>query len=265
MNAELTQALRRCAEAYHQGSRLALFLDYDGTLSPIVRHPEEALLPTETRALLQRLAEVDRVYVGIVSGRALADLKEKVSLSVVDYSGGTGLEMELDGVRSTHPSVEAGQKLAAEAAERLGEHVCRFSGAWIEQKPLGLTLHFRQTPHTQIPALLADAELVLKSFGDRLRIYEGAMALEIVPNLGCTKRSAICQMLHFCGDGPVIALYAGDDANDAEPLQHVADQGGVAIGVGERAPACAKYRLPDPASLREHLAHLLQQILASAR
>ena len=59
------------------GRRVAVFLDYDGTLTPIVERPEDALLPAETRGAIQRLAAL--APVAIVSGRDLAEARRSRS------------------------------------------------------------------------------------------------------------------------------------------------------------------------------------------
>lgn len=59
--------------------KLALLLDYDGTLAPIAPHPDLAILPPETRNVLERLSNVSDVYIAIISGRNVNNVKEMVS------------------------------------------------------------------------------------------------------------------------------------------------------------------------------------------
>ena len=61
-------------------SKVALLLDYDGTLSPIVSHPDLAILPPATRPVLESLASNADVFIAIVSGRGVADVKSKVNI-----------------------------------------------------------------------------------------------------------------------------------------------------------------------------------------
>uniref|UniRef100_A0A1Y1MD14 Uncharacterized protein n=2 Tax=Photinus pyralis TaxID=7054 RepID=A0A1Y1MD14_PHOPY len=49
--------------------KLALLLDYDGTLAPIAPHPNLAILPTETKNVLQRLSNMPDCYIAVISGR----------------------------------------------------------------------------------------------------------------------------------------------------------------------------------------------------
>ena len=70
------------------GKRPAVFLDYDGTLSPIVSHPEDAWLPESLRQTLQSLAA--RVPVAILSGRDLDDVRGRVLVDGIVYAGSHG-------------------------------------------------------------------------------------------------------------------------------------------------------------------------------
>lgn len=56
--------------------KLALLLDYDGTLAPIAPHPDLATLPAETKNVLQRLSNHSDVYIAIISGRSVENVKK---------------------------------------------------------------------------------------------------------------------------------------------------------------------------------------------
>src|SRR5512143_3714100 len=73
---------------------LFLFLDYDGTLTPIVSRPELALCPSDVKKHLERLRDLPGVYLAIISGRSLEDVREKVGVSGISYVGNHGLEIE---------------------------------------------------------------------------------------------------------------------------------------------------------------------------
>ena len=74
-------------------SILALLLDYDGTLSPIAPHPDLATIPEETKKVLVRLANLSDVFVGIISGRGVNNVKEMVGIEGITYAGNHGLEI----------------------------------------------------------------------------------------------------------------------------------------------------------------------------
>jgi trehalose 6-phosphate phosphatase len=256
---ELRKKMDRLLWGHRAGRPLALLFDYDGTLVPLVEHPALAKLPPQTRGLLRRLANQPRVTVGILSGRRIDDLKDIVCLPRLCYSGISGLELELDGMRITHPQAAKGCELIARLATPLRELAAAFPGAWVEDKQLGLTLHYRAAAPHQIEELQACAKQLLQSFGEHLRMLDVAMAIEITPALGWTKGSAVWTMAAHAGSG-AIPLYAGDEANDWEALEAATALGGVAIGIGPRAPSAASHRLPDPAALVNFLSRFIETL-----
>ncbi len=253
---DLQGVLEGLLSAYHRGDALVLLFDYDGTLVPIVEHPRLATLPPSTRHLLERLAGRPRVCLGIVSGRSVDDLKEMVSLPDIYYAGTSGLEVEVFGVRIVHPQVRPAERRMARVAERLRDLVAAFSGAWVEDKKLGLTVHYRGIAEEQIPALKAQVQSLLDSLAEPLRAVPGPMAVEITPELGWTKGTAARTILQHLGSERAAVVYAGDGANDVEAFQVVAASGGYAVGIGPDAPPVARYRLPDSAALVRFLGKL---------
>jgi trehalose-phosphatase len=175
---------------------LALLFDYDGTLVPIVEHPRLARLDRATRGLLIRLMSRPRVFLGIISGRSLDDLKKMVRLPRVYYAGTGGLEVELLGVRIAHPQNARVTKLVTTLAERLHPVLDAYPRAWLENKRLGLTIHYRAVAGERIPALRAQVDAVLDCAAGELRIADGPMAVEITPDIGWNKGTAIEMIVH---------------------------------------------------------------------
>jgi trehalose-phosphatase len=250
------QPVDRLVAAYQAGRPLVLLFDYDGTLTPLVAHPRLARLPERMRHLLRALACRPRVFVGVVSGRTIDNVKRLVDIPGLYYGGTSGLELDLRGVPVTHPRTEDGQALVEEAVRRLRPLAARFPGAWVEHKPLGLTLHYREVCRHLARELCCQARQTFRPCADQWRIVNGAMALEATPALGWTKASAVRMILLDVG-GNGYLMYAGDDSNDADALATTASLGGAGIGIGPRAPQCAPHRLPDPAGLEQLLGRLL--------
>lgn len=84
--------------------KLALLLDYDGTLAPIAPHPDLAVLPQETRNVIQRLSNHSDVFVAVISGRSVENVKKMVGIEGITYAGNHGLEiLHADGSKFVHP------------------------------------------------------------------------------------------------------------------------------------------------------------------
>jgi len=249
----LEAAREQLLAAHRRGGRLALLLDYDGTLTPLVEHPRLARLDAATRRVLERLAGWPGVHVGILSGRTIEDLKEMVDLSGLCFAGTSGLELEIRGTYLTHPDALEAEQRVARIAQQVQPLLAAFPGTWLEDKRLGFTLHYRDLAADRVDQFQARARAALEPFSGDLRSVDGPRAIEVTSELGWTKGTAVRLIArHLAVEGPGV-LYAGDAANDAEALQTAVAMGGVAIGVGPRAPPLAPYRLPDPAALVEFL------------
>jgi trehalose 6-phosphate phosphatase len=135
--------LTELTSAVGASARLLVLLDYDGTLTPIANDPRDAWLPREVQALLGRLIRYPRVHVGVISGRALGDLRERVGLTGVIRAGCHGLEIEADGLAFVHPLATAYQEAVRTAEEALRLHAGSIPGIQIESKGLTVALHWR--------------------------------------------------------------------------------------------------------------------------
>jgi len=251
--------------ARRQGRTLLLMFDYDGTLTPIVEHPDLAVLAPEVRGVLRGLAEQPGVRIAILSGRSLEDLKRLVQVPGIDYAGCGGLELQLGGVVTQHPQAAKARALLSEVRCRLEQRVSPFAGAWIEVKPLGLTVHFREVAEDRVEALRASLREALKPGADALRVLPGPAALEIFPEVGWSKGTAVRMMVQHAGQGALAPCYFGDHANDASAFEAVAALGGMAVGIGESAPASARFRLTDSHAVHDLLASLLEMLDRAAQ
>ena len=256
MTLPLDAAIGQLLRAYQDGQNLALLFDYDGTLTPIVQHPNLARLGEGTVALLRRLTNRPRIGLGIISGRMLAELKELVSIPNVCLAGTSGLEIDLHGQQIFHPRAEEAIQLMSNLVHNLQQRIAHFTGAWLENKRLGLTVHYRAVAaqsHASLQTTVSDA---LTPFHHQIRVVQGPMALEITPDLGWSKSTAVSLMVQsFAAPGNGV-FYAGDGANDADALATVAALGGIAMGVGPQVVELTDYYVPDPAALLDLLATL---------
>ena len=91
--ADFDGMLKKYIEKNHQWRRLCLLLDYDGTLAPIASHPDLTVLPDETKQILERLSKMPDVFMGIITGRSIPDIKQKVGIPGITYAGNHGLDI----------------------------------------------------------------------------------------------------------------------------------------------------------------------------
>ncbi|XP_063243499.1 uncharacterized protein LOC134542860 isoform X2 [Bacillus rossius redtenbacheri] len=193
--------------------KLSLILDYDGTLAHLTSHPDLAIMPAETRRVLERLSSMHDVSVAIISGRGLENVKKMAAIENVTYAGSHGIEiLHPDGTRFVHPvPFEYSEKLK-ELAQVLAREVGR-DGAWVEQKGVVLTFHYRETPPDRREAIVRRARQLFDEAG--FEPHQSHMALETRPPVRWDQGRACLHILRttFGADWSerVRVVYAGNE------------------------------------------------------
>jgi trehalose-phosphatase len=264
MSEPLEDAVEQMVARYCRGHRMILLFGYDGALTKLAVRPWQAELPSGTRRILSELSALPRVSVGIISGRELDDLKRRVGLGCIFYAATDGLELEFQGKTVVHPLVKHSVPLMNAVAKALEPQMRDFPTAWVERKRFGLTVHYRRLELRLVPHLHLRIGRELAAWPERLHVVTGAKAVEITPQLGWTKGTAVEFVLEQLGPGPCLVLYAGDEASDVEALWNVGIHRGITIGVGSRQPTIAQFELPDVESVKELLDQLGHQLRAGS-
>ncbi|MDR7521785.1 MAG: bifunctional alpha,alpha-trehalose-phosphate synthase (UDP-forming)/trehalose-phosphatase [Armatimonadota bacterium] len=235
-------------ESITSRDRLALLVDFDGTLAPLVDRPAQAALPPLTRALLARLARRPQCLVAVISGRALPDLRERVGLKDVIYVGNHGFELAGPGWAAERKEAGEVRVLIAACSRRLRERLRGIRGAIVEDKGLTASVHYRLVDRDRVEAV---RQIVLGEIGrappGKLVLRRGKMVLEIRPAVDWHKGHAARWLLDHVvgGDWPVrcAVVYAGDDRTDEDAFLALADHA-VTIKVGPSPyPTAAKYAI----------------------
>jgi trehalose-phosphatase len=184
--------------------QVALFLDFDGVLAPIVARPEDAHPPEETQDELRRLCE-RYALVAVVSGRAGDDVRARVGVEGVVYVGSHGLELD-------------------HQADRWRQQIVDFASAapWpehdIELKGLSVAFHFRDA--LDEAAAVVELEAIAETARDEGLVGRfGRKVLEVLPPVGSNKGTAVRHLLE--GAGLSRALVAGDDTTDLDAFRAV--------------------------------------------
>ncbi|HYL05238.1 MAG TPA: trehalose-phosphatase [Thermoanaerobaculia bacterium] len=264
------------------GKRPALFLDYDGTLSPIVQRPELALLAPAVQAVLRRLAE--RMPVAILSGRLREDAAALVGLPQLYYAGSHGFDVAGPPPAPGEPPLrqEHGEGVPAtmqRIAERLRRDLAGIDGVLVEDKRFAVAVHYRLVADHDLPRVEAAVDRAAGDSGGsggsgdpdipgpRLRKTGGKKVWELRPAIDWNKGRALLWLLGRFGlDLPdALPIFLGDDVTDEDAFAAVADRGGIGILVAEEPrPTAAAYRLRDPAEVELLLTRLADLAEAAA-
>lgn len=239
---------------------MLLLLDFDGTLAPIVDHPDLALLPDETKKALEELSAGEKYRIGIVSSRGLADLKSKVGLPSLTYAGNHGLEIQGPGLEFVHPKAPGMREILDQTHQRLQEALESFEGAFVEHKGFGLTAHYRLAPDNTVEDIkgAVTAATVSQVESGVLLVTAGKKALEIRLKVGWDKGKTVSWLVDRLSEAnPLagLALYFGDDAADEAGFDAVQKSEGIGVFVGpDRDATCATHWLDSPEEVGEFLA-----------
>lgn len=207
------------------------FLDYDGTLAPIVDEPKEAFPHPDIPSILTALKRKHPVW--IVTGRSIRSLESLLTIEIPAI-GVHGLEKRVPGgrVESSIPPAQL------DSLGMIRQSVPPIDGVWVEEKGPTFAVHFRQA----VDPARAENALVnwSRSLPENMEVLWGKSVLELRPS-GFSKGHAVMEILsEFDGH---TAVFMGDDTTDEDAfrmLRHPA----VTIKIGE-GDTDARYWLPD--------------------
>ncbi|MDX5422745.1 MAG: trehalose-phosphatase [Hymenobacteraceae bacterium] len=259
---ELPSILHQKQELQEQlkGKTPAVFLDYDGCLTPIVKDPDKAILSDEMRQVLSRLAQVCKV--AVVSGRDRANVEKLVQLDNLYFAGSHGFDITGPGGMHVEPG---GAKDALPALDRAQEELRgklrHIDGAMVERKRYAIAVHYRNVSEGDVAEVIATVEEVLSKHKE-LKKGLGKKIVELKPNLDWHKGKAVLWLMEELGldESETVPMYIGDDITDEDAFATLQGRG-LTILVGEHDDkTAADYRLEDVDEVRQFLDELAQTI-----
>lgn len=241
------------------GHALMLF-DYDGTLTPIVSRPRDALLKSDMRAALKSLAGKARFTVGVVSGRRLTDVKKLVGIKGIFYAGNHGFEIEIGSTNYTHPDVKKFAKYLRSTKTKLSRATRGIKGVLVEDKGISLSVHYRLVDNRDLFAL---KEIVFDICNPlikerKIHLTSGKKVWEIRLPIKWHKGKAVeklCTIVNKKRKKAVLPAYIGDDTTDEDAFNFLnKKKRAISICVGERgAASAAAYYLKSPSEVKKFL------------
>lgn len=220
-----------------------LFLDFDGTLAPIVEHHTDAAISEEMRGLVKELSQ--RYCIAVISGRGMADVKQRMNLPDLYYAGSHGYE--ISGPNGFFKENEEAQKILPlfdEIEPVLREQLQKIKGVDFERKKFTVAIHYRQVKSDLEQEVKDEVNRVLKNY-PKLTGAGGKKVIEIRPDIDWDKGKAVEFLKKELSDQKdPFSIYVGDDVTDEDAFREV--QHGLGILVGEHSQKTyADYSLKD--------------------
>lgn len=233
-----------------KSNAIVLCLDFDGTLTPIVERPEQALLSADRHNLLEKMAGLEGCSVVIVSGRALPEWKEKISIKNITYVGNHGFEMEGPRIHFKSPIYPSVRGHYSDIKRDLEEKLLTIPGVVLEDKGATMSVHCRLVPPEELARFTELLHRLLKPYltDQQIRLTEGKKVFEIRPPIKWDKGKAVAWLLTQQAfsqkDEHLLPIAIGDDVTD-EDLFEVFQGRGISVVVGEGKASQADYYLRD--------------------
>jgi trehalose 6-phosphate phosphatase len=256
-----------------EGKLVALFMDYDGTLTPIVNNPDEAFLSEDTRAAVRELAKL--FPTAIISGRGREKVEEFVQLDELYYAGSHGMDIAApklnDSLPEGKPSVDFSfqpaaqyESLIQDVRARLTKVTSQIEGSSIEDNKYCISVHFRNCHPDSYEEILKAVDDIVAQEPD-LHVTRGRKVLEVRPKVNWDKGSALIHLVSMLGikEDEVFCLYIGDDRTDEDAFRVLLDkQMGAGILVSNRVkPTKSIFTVRDP----QEVSHLLERLIEFGR
>jgi trehalose 6-phosphate phosphatase len=254
------------AEQVEKARHILFLSDYDGTLTPVVEKPELAVMTGDTRRLLMSLANLPRFTVGIISGRALNDLKEKVDIEGLIYAGNHGFEIEGPGLKFINPLANEVRPFFRVIRQVLSMSLSSIKGVLVEDKGITLSVHYRQVEEEIAGDIRRTVDKIITgpvALG-MVKITTGKKVIEVRPSVNWDKGKAIRLLMKRYGKGGrnsgLLPVYLGDDRTDEDGFRMIEKYGnGITVYVGEGGTeSSARYYLISPLEVHQFMDKLLE-------
>lgn len=206
-----------------------LFLDFDGTLAPLVNNPEDAKMSFELSVILKDLA--DKIPCTILSGRDRSDIEKRVGINKMIYAGSHGFDIKGPDIDLIYqqgvevlPNLDSTEK---ELCEELGS----IPGIAIERKKFAIAVHYRNVEENKVANTIEEVKRIVKK-NPVLKTGEGKMIIEVKPACNWNKGEALLWLFKKLDlSSKFIPVFIGDDVTDEDGFRSIKDFGyGILVG-----------------------------------
>ena len=228
--------------------KIALFLDFDGTLARLRPRPDQVSIDSSVRQALSALARSPRFRVWVISGRRKADVHARIRIPGIHYLGLHGWEG-----RGSVSLAEETRHGLTRLLSQIKFALAHVPGLWIEDKEYAFAVHYADVREPDVVRARSILDGVAEPYSEYVRIQRGKNVWEVLPRALEDKGAAVKQQLALLRAG-YLAMYLGDDLVDEPAFAALRD--GVTVRVGPPCRSQAQYRLSGVAEVRRFLHRL---------
>ena len=237
--------------------KVIFFLDYDGTLTPIVSRPELAKISDEMKETVKKLSQKHQVC--IVSGRMREDVKALMGLDELIYAGSHGFDISGPGFSVIQPKAKEAVGVIEKISNELTNELNGIEGILIEKKKFSVAVHWRLVNQKHIALIQEKVDAHIKA-NSTLRLLSGKKVFEIMPDIDWDKGQAIqwiMQELKVSWQDASI-IYIGDDVTDEDAFRMVRTRGTGILVSEELRRSAADFWVSSPDKVRELFEHVIK-------
>jgi len=244
-------------EAILNGKKLMLFFDYDGTLTPIVDRPEEAVLSPEMKGLIEKLAK--EYTTAIVSGRMRGDVEKLVGIKDICYAGSHGFDISGPKISVIHPRAEEIAPVISRITIELKGKLGNIKGILIEEKKFSTAVHYRLVEEKLLPQIEKTVNDIIKKYNN-VRLMSGKKVFEIMPDIDWNKGKAIKWIMETLNMEwtQTSVVYIGDDVTDENAFRAVRTRGTAILVASQPLDSAADFRLQAVAEVKDLLDKIIK-------
>jgi len=243
---------------FNTNKMIILFLDYDGTLTPIVERPELAVLNDQMREVLRKLMNIHKV--AIVSGRQREDVEDLVKIDGLTYAGSHGFDIKGPGLEMVEPRVKNILPTITQISDELDDGLSKIEGVIIERKKFSVAVHYRLVDPANVSAIKEFMDKIMRG-NKGLRVMSGKKVFEILPDIEWDKGKAVRWILEAINVSWTEAscVYIGDDVTDEFAFRAIRTRGAGILVSDKTRDSAAEYLLSSP----EEVKGLFEKIIKS--
>lgn len=252
------ESINEIGDLLKSAEGVQLFLDFDGTLSPIVPDFKGARIEPDIKNVLKKITLLKNVFVMIVSGRKLESLKEKINLPGLNYAGNHGLEWTINGIDDRHPLDKKVIMSLNDVKSIFSNLSQKHKGLFVEDKSMSISLHYRNLEVIDEEAFKKDFfQSVEKIKKDNIiEFVEGKKVIDARPRIKWDKGRIVGMVTEMNPGKLTIAI--GDDTTDEDMFGKIVD--GITIRVGESDHSKARYCLNTVEDVQRFLEYVYKEL-----